>query len=198
MIERLSSYYSFNTTRRLNMNCSVANKSFFSLTVFLSVILLAAHLDARILSAANGNALSAIPVTITGHTSLGDEPWSAAELIQPEELARRLADKNKPVVIQTGFVHLYKLGHIPGAIYAGPASSPEGLAMFKKAAQDLPRDREIVFYCGCCPMKDCPNIRPAYMALRDLGFKKIRLLNLATNFTQEWVTKGYPVEKGGA
>ena len=180
------------------MNRPVVDKSFFSLAVFLSVILLAAQLDARGLASASGNATSAIPVTITGHMDMGDEPWSAAELIQPEELAKMLAGKDKPVVIQTGFVHLYKLGHIPGAIYAGPASSPEGLAMFKKAAQDLPRDREIVFYCGCCPMKDCPNIRPAYTALHDMGFKKIRLLNLSTNFTQEWVTKGYPVEKDGA
>jgi thiosulfate/3-mercaptopyruvate sulfurtransferase len=46
-------------------------------------------------------------------------------------------------------------------------------------------------------MPDCPNIRPAYQALREMGFKRIKLLSLPNNFTQDWQMKGFPVEKGG-
>jgi thiosulfate/3-mercaptopyruvate sulfurtransferase len=127
-----------------------------------------------------------------------DDPWKADELIQPVDLVRLLGMDEKPLVIQVGVIHLYRLGHIPGAKYAGPANSPEGLAALKKMVEDVPRSREVVFYCGCCPMADCPNIRPAYRALRDLGFKRLKLLNLPTNFTQDWQMKGLPVEKGGA
>ena len=128
----------------------------------------------------------------------GEDPWSAQELIQPDELARALAGKSKPVVLQTGIVHLYRIGHIPGSKYAGQAGTPEGLETLRKLAQDIPRDSEIVFYCGCCPFKDCPNVRPAYAELRRMGFKKIRLLNLPSSFNQDWVAKGLPIEKGGA
>jgi hypothetical protein len=118
--------------------------------------------------------------------------------MQPADLARSLAADPKPIVLQIGVIHLYRLGHIPGSKYAGMAGTPEGLETLKKTVQDLPRNSEVVFYCGCCPMPDCPNIRPAYQALRGLGFKKVKLLNLPNNFTQDWQMKGFPVEKGGA
>jgi hypothetical protein len=35
---------------------------------------------------------------------------------------------------------------------------PEGVATLRSAVQALPRNEEIVIYCGCCPMKNCPNI----------------------------------------
>jgi thiosulfate/3-mercaptopyruvate sulfurtransferase len=127
-----------------------------------------------------------------------DDPWKHDELMQPADLARSLAAKQKPMILQIGVIHLYRLGHIPGAIYAGQAGTAEGLETLKKALQDRSRTSEIVFYCGCCPMPDCPNIRPAYQALRELGFKQIKLLNLPNNFTQDWQMKGFPVEKGGA
>jgi rhodanese-related sulfurtransferase len=127
-----------------------------------------------------------------------DEPWKAEELIQPVDLKYMLASDEKPLVFQVGIVHLYKMGHIPGSTFAGMASTPEGLATLKKTVQDAPRTRDVVIYCGCCPMGDCPNIRPAYRVLREMGFKNVKVLNLPTNFTQDWQMKGYPVEKGGA
>ena len=127
-----------------------------------------------------------------------DEPWKAGELMPPADLARSLSASPKPVVLQVGVVHLYKMGHVPGSTFAGMCSTAEGLATLKKTAQDLPRGGEVVIYCGCCPMGDCPNIRPAYQALREMGFKNVKVLNLPTNFTQDWQMKGYPVEKGGA
>jgi hypothetical protein len=83
--------------------------------------------------------------------------------------------------------------HIPDAVFAGPANKAEGIADLRKAVGDLPKDTAIVIYCGCCPMKDCPNIRPAYRALRELGFTNLRVLDLPTNFHTDWVLKGYPV-----
>ena len=105
-----------------------------------------------------------------------DDPWSAEEVIEPDALARALLGETKPIVIQVGIVHLYRLGHIPGSKFAGPATSTEGLDMLKKVVQDIPRTSEIVYYCGCCPWKDCPNIRPAHKVLKEMGFKKIKIL----------------------
>lgn len=126
----------------------------------------------------------------------GDDPWSPGELMQPEELARLLSGEQKPIVLQIGIVHLYRLSHIPGSKYAGPASASDGLDALKKEAQGINRNSQLIYYCGCCPWADCPNIRPAYKVLRDMGFKKIKVLYLPQTLTQDWVMKGFPVEKG--
>src|SRR5262245_4375254 len=47
-----------------------------------------------------------------------DDPWSAADLIEPENLARLLAGEHKPAVLQVGISHLFRLSHIPGSRYA--------------------------------------------------------------------------------
>lgn len=127
-----------------------------------------------------------------------DDPWSAEEVVEPDALAKSLSGATKPIVLQVGIVHLYRLGHIPGSKYAGPASSAEGLAMLKKLVEGMPRSSQIVYYCGCCPWKDCPNIRPTHAMLKEMGFKMIKVLNLPTNFSEDWAAKGLPTEKGGA
>ena len=43
-------------------------------------------------------------------------------------------------------------------------------------------------------MVRCPNIRPAYRALKELGYTNVRVLDLATNFHDDWSGKGYPSE----
>ena len=126
----------------------------------------------------------------------GEDPWSPGDLMQPEDLAKLLSTQHKPVVLQVGIVHLYKISHIPGSKFAGPANDAAGLAELRKQAQGLNRNAEVVCYCGCCPWVNCPNTRPAYQALREMGFKKIRMLNLQHSFGEDWVSKGYPVEKG--
>ena len=126
-----------------------------------------------------------------------DDPWSAEEVVEPEALAKLLSGATKPVVVQVGIVHLYRLGHISGSKYAGPANSAEGIDMLMKLVQSMPRSNEIVYYCGCCPWKDCPNIRPAHTTLKEMGFKKIRVLKIPNNFSEDWAAKGFPTEKGG-
>lgn len=43
-------------------------------------------------------------------------------------------------------------------------------------------------------MDRCPNMRPAFRMLKEMGFAKVRALNLPTNFHTDWSAKGYPVE----
>jgi hypothetical protein len=99
------------------------------------------------------------------------------------------------VVAYIGPAVLYRQGHIPGASLHGPASTPQGLSELKRWAESLPRATDLVIYCGCCPIADCPNLRPGFEALRTIGFKRLRVLILPNNFGTDWVAKGYPVEK---
>ena len=123
------------------------------------------------------------------------DPWQPTQVAQPSTLVARLARQNgtRPVVIQVGFDVLYRSKHIPGAIYAGPASSPEGLDRLKAAVEKLPKAQEIYLYCGCCPIDKCPNIRPAFQLLRKMGFTHVKMLLLPNSFGRDWVAPGYPV-----
>ena len=113
-------------------------------------------------------------------------------LIQPSDLASRLSAK--PAIFQVGPHVLYRSKHIAGAQFAGPGSTPTGIALLKSAVDKLPRDREIVLYCGCCPWDKCPNIQPAIDTLKQMGFTHVKALYIAQNFKADWIDKGYPVE----
>jgi rhodanese-related sulfurtransferase len=122
-------------------------------------------------------------------------PWSQSELIEPAVLAKLLTSDGQQLhIICVTFPFLYRQKHIPHAQLAGPADKPEGIAKLRAAVENLPSDAPIVIYCGCCPMDKCPNVRPAYRALKQLGFKHIRVLNLPTNFHTDWTANGYPIE----
>ena len=58
----------------------------------------------------------------------------------------------------------------------------------------LSRDREVVIYCGCCPFRRCPNVRPAFELLKELKFTNAKLLNLPTSLQADWTSKDYPME----
>jgi len=124
------------------------------------------------------------------------EEIPAAQTIQPDELAKKIASKDKPIVVCVAPRFLYDGAHIPGALFHGPASRPEGLDDLRKWAKDTPREANIVLYCGCCPFVKCPNVRPAFAALREIGFTHVKVLSIPTNFNTDWIEKGYPVEKG--
>jgi len=66
---------------------------------------------------------------------------------------------------------LYNGAHIPGAVYYGPGSSEQGIADLKEYAATFPKDSDVVLYCGCCPLEKCPNLRPAFTALKDMGIR---------------------------
>jgi thiosulfate/3-mercaptopyruvate sulfurtransferase len=128
-----------------------------------------------------------------------DPPWPPAEVIHPEDLAKQIQDKgNAPAVFQVGFANLYKSKHVPGSVYAGPGNKEEGLAELKKAVAGVPKDRQIVLYCGCCPWDHCPNMKPAYSLLRSRGYTKIKVVEIPNNFAKDWIEKGLPVEGASA
>lgn len=137
-------------------------------------------------------------VSVQGQQKETADPWSASETMQPLTLVKILTDKysSVPTVVYVGFHSLYVGGHVPDAVFHGTVSTEQGLAELKSWAGTLPRDKEIVLYCGCCPLEKCPNVRPAFTALRDLGFKKIQVLLLPTSFAADWAEKGYPIVKG--
>jgi len=128
------------------------------------------------------------------------EPWSSAEILKPDALAGAIKPGKdaKPAVtiVYVGFRTLFEGAHVPGAVFHGTASSATGMAELRKWLADQPRSVDIVIYCGCCPFDHCPNIRPAYKALREMGFEKVRVVVMPTSFNADWVEKGYPIEKG--
>ncbi|HYK60379.1 MAG TPA: rhodanese-like domain-containing protein [Bryobacteraceae bacterium] len=128
------------------------------------------------------------------------DPWNAADLLEPAVLAKTLQSSmaKPPVVFAVAFPVLYNNKHLPRAIFAGPGSTAAGIEALKKAAVALSKDTDIVIYCGCCPMERCPNIRPAYSTLKQMGFTKVRVLHVPTNMATDWFEKGYPSEEGSA
>jgi thiosulfate/3-mercaptopyruvate sulfurtransferase len=138
------------------------------------------------------------PLGIHGDEKKPADPWPSSQTLPASGLASELADKNgtPPTVVYVGFRTLFAGGHIAGASFNGTASTDEGLTSLKEWVEHLPRSTNLVIYCGCCPFDKCPNIRPAYAALSNMGFKKVRVLVLPTNFATDWVDKGYPIQKG--
>ena len=118
-------------------------------------------------------------------------------LVQPPELASQLAGKGaRPAIFMVGPNVLFRSKHIPGAVYAGPGNGEAGLAMLKAEAGKLPRDREVMVYCGCCPWDHCPNVKPAMNLLKQMGFAKAKALYLDQGFKGDWLDKGYAAEAG--
>lgn len=122
------------------------------------------------------------------------DPWLPTQLITPEDLVKQISDRNKPLVICVAFKVLYDVAHVPGALYFGPGRDQRGLDALKQWAQSQPKDRRIAIYCGCCPWSHCPNVRPAFALLKDMGFTRLQLVKIENNFGSDWRDKGFPVE----
>jgi rhodanese-related sulfurtransferase len=124
------------------------------------------------------------------------DPWPKSDLMEPAALAAILNKSGaKPNIICVAFPVLYRQRHIIHAEFAGPTSKPEGIDSLKAAVAKLPKDSKLVVYCGCCPMARCPNVRPAYKQLKEMGYSNVRVLNIPTNFHDDWVAKDYPTEE---
>lgn len=101
----------------------------------------------------------------------------------------------KPLVLQVGSRVFFDQARIVGALYAGPGSQPAGIQLLESTVAHEPKDRFIVLYCGCCPWGRCPNVGPAFRRLHELGFTHVKVLYLANNFGDDWVSKGYLTER---
>ena len=120
------------------------------------------------------------------------DPWPSTGTMEPAALAKALQSGKAPTVICVAFPVLYNSKHIAHAAFAGTGSKPEGLEALKKAAAPLPRDADLVIYCGCCPMATkCPNIRPAYRTLKEMGFTHVRVLSIPTNMHTDWYSNSH-------
>jgi len=124
-----------------------------------------------------------------------DPQIPSKQLMTPEALTQ-LLKVSKPLMLQVGPRSIFLQAHIPGSEYVGSTSSPEGLDALRTRVKSLPKDTMIVLYCGCCPWERCPNVHPAYKALRNLGYSDVRVLYIAHDFGADWVNKGYPTAKG--
>lgn len=122
----------------------------------------------------------------------------ASGVIHADELAGIVQSPTgvKPLLLQVGSRVLFEQAHIPGSEYIGQASTPEGLQRLRERLRPVARGQFIVIYCGCCPWSRCPNLKPAFDALHELGFTNYKALYIADNFGADWVQKGYPVAKG--
>ena len=134
--------------------------------------------------------LSAQPV----QSNIAAIPVSA--LIQPKDLVTTLKTSPQPLVLNVGPRIFYAQAHVPGAEYVGAAGTSEGLEALRKRLEAVDKNRIIIVYCGCCPWEKCPNIRPAFKELQNLGFTHVKALYIRSNFGTDWVDKGYPTEKG--
>lgn len=119
-----------------------------------------------------------------------DEPWRPDQLLEPADLANTILtpEAAKPLIISIG-----PAASIKTSVGVGPAQEADNLAKLEKLVAKEPKNRAIVIYCGCCPFKDCPNVRPAFAKLNELGFTNHKLLNLSKNLKTDWLDKGYPV-----
>ena len=119
------------------------------------------------------------------------EPWTDKQLKEPAVLAAALADPKAPKQI------IFNIGpaqQIKGAISIGPTSAQANLDKLKKQLAKLPKEKEVIIYCGCCPFRRCPNVRPAFELLKQMKFTNAKLLNLSTSLNDDWISKGYPME----
>ena len=168
---------------------AIALAAFFFLGSLLTI-----GIKTRLIVAAPGEPM---PGASQGQST---EPSSipAPNLINPQDLAKtlQLPKNERPLLIYVGFRFPYTQAHIPDSEYFGPAANPAVVQQLRKHVEGLARSRFIVIYCGCCPWSHCPNVKPAYEALRDLGFTKLKVLYIPDNLGTDWVNKGYPVEKG--
>ncbi|HXR83003.1 MAG TPA: hypothetical protein VN722_01755 [Hanamia sp.] len=116
------------------------------------------------------------------------ENWTKDQLVEPAALAKTIeSNQNVPLIycVGPGVV-------LPHSIDIGMASDEKNLTAFKDSLRNVPREANIVIYCGCCPFDHCPNVRPAIDLLKQMKFTNYHLLDLPHNIKTDWIAKGYP------
>ncbi|MBX2932485.1 MAG: rhodanese-like domain-containing protein [Chitinophagaceae bacterium] len=118
------------------------------------------------------------------------EPWNSQQLLDPAILAKKINQN------QTKNMLIYCIGPdaiIKGSINIGAGENAANIKKLKEQLKNVSKDKEVVIYCGCCPFDRCPNVRPAFKALKEMGFKNAKLLNLSNNIKTNWIDKNYPM-----
>jgi len=119
-----------------------------------------------------------------------NDPWTQQQLLDPAVLAKVLINSKspQPIIFSIGMQAIIK-----GSIDIGPVMAKENLDLLKQKLDKLPKNSNIVVYCGCCPFSRCPNVRPAMALLKSMQFTNYQLLNLPQNVKVDWIDKGYPM-----
>jgi hypothetical protein len=120
------------------------------------------------------------------------DPWKTNQLLAPADLNKTLNNPKSPQP------YIYSIGYkaiIKNSIDIGAGGVKENQKKLQKQLSKLPKDANIVIYCGCCPFRSCPNVRPVFNMLTEMGFKNHKLLNLPQNIKVDWIDKGYAVKK---
>lgn len=112
------------------------------------------------------------------------------QLIQPDVLVKKIAEPNakRPVILNVGIEK-----NIKSAMEIGILSSPSKQDTLKKALASIEKNKEIVIYCGCCKLAECPNIPIALSYVKSLGYSNVKILNLPVGLDEDWVAKKYPM-----
>jgi len=137
--------------------------------------------------------LSAISIFLVSNLLFAQsnkETWSNDQLLDPAILAQKINQK------KVGNMLIVSIGPdavIKGSVEIGPGGETKKIHKLKAYLKNVSKDKEIVIYCGCCPFERCPNVRPAFKTLKEMGFKNAKLLNLSNNIKTNWIDKGYPM-----
>jgi hypothetical protein len=118
--------------------------------------------------------------------------------ITPQALVRVMQSnqRSKLLILNVGPRVLYAQAHIDGAEYIGPTSDSRGIELLRQRVKSVPKNKQIVLYCGCCPWDRCPNVRPAFAELKKLKFTNVKVLHITNNIGTDWVEKDYPTARG--
>ena len=127
--------------------------------------------------------------SVSGQTS--SKPWTEDQLQDPEGLANIL---RSPAAKPPAIFNIGPMENIKGAIFIGPTKDKNNLAKLKQALSAVPKDKTVIIYCGCCPFRVCPNIRPAFALLKEMKFTRPKLLNLEHNLKTNWIDPGFPMQ----
>lgn len=135
--------------------------------------------------------MAAVIVLSSFQKSGQKEPWTEKQLMAPAELAEKL---NSGKMEDTYIFNIGPSGEIKNSTTIGATQEAANLALLKKELAQIPKNSEVVIYCGCCPFEHCPNIRPAFEILNEMKFTNARLLNMPKNLKVNWIDKGYPMQ----
>lgn len=136
--------------------------------------------------------LLALTSLYTAAVAQEKEPWSSSQLMATRTLADKItANQAKNLVI----LSVGPGALIKGSVDIGPAREPANLQKLKEYLGNVKKDKEVVIYCGCCPFDKCPNIRPAFRLLTEMGFKNATLLDIPKNIKTDWLDKNYPTNE---
>ncbi len=116
-------------------------------------------------------------------------PWNKDQLLAPQTLSEKItANETKDMLI----ICIGYQADIPGSVDMGPAGESANLTKLRGYLKHVDKNKEVVIYCGCCPYSKCPNVRPAFNLLKEMGFTNAKLLDLPDNIKTDWLDKGYP------